>query len=77
VLVRGWGLGGKLRFNKYEISVWENENILEINGRDVYTAVTSFMGSGGYTPDSKECDIHFTTMKTFIKKYKLVFKQTN
>ena len=33
VVARGWGGGhGKLVFNGYRVSVWEDENILEMDG---------------------------------------------
>lgn len=40
VLTRGWEDGGKvLVFSGYGVPIWEDENILEMDGADGFTVV--------------------------------------
>lgn len=41
---RGWGRGsGECVFNRYRVSVWEDENVLEVDGGDGHTTVWMYL----------------------------------
>ena len=41
VITRDWGKGrnGELMFTRYEVSVWEDEKVLEVDGGDGCTTM--------------------------------------
>lgn len=48
------GRGGELLFNRYEVSIWGDENFLQIDGDNDRTTMGMYLMSLNFTPTNSE-----------------------